>query len=214
LSTPDNYARGIVSGLRELIEELSLSPSHIDRLLHATTVATNSILEGKGSRTALITTKGFRDVLELRRIRIPRLYDLFFEKPAPLVPRRYRFEVEERVDARGKVLVPLNEDEVRTAISKIGAAQIDSVAVCFLNSYTEPAHERRVSELVHGRLPNIYLSLSADVLPEIREYERTSTTVINACIGPLVKNYLQQLEEQLATIRVKCPLLIMQSSGG
>ena len=214
LSTPQNYALGIVSGLRELIEESSLSPRQIERVLHATTVATNAILEGKGSRTALITTRGFRDVLELRRIRIPRLYDLFFEKPRPLVPRRHRFEVEERVDAKGNVLVPLNEEEVRTAISKIEAAHIDSVAVCFLNSFTRPAHERRVGELVHEKLPSIYLSLSADILPEIREYERTSTTVINAYIGPLAKSYLQHLEKQLATIRVRCPLLIMQSSGG
>lgn len=213
-STPDDYSQGIINGIGQLIAELSLSPLAVKQVIHGTTVATNAILEGKGARTALITTKGFRDVLELRRIRIPRLYDLFYEKPSPLVPRRFRLEVKERVDARGQVLTPLDQAEARAVISKIEADQIEAVAVCFLNSFAQPSHEQQVGELVRQALPDVYLTLSVDVLPEIREYERTSTTVINAYVGPVVKRYLRSLLEQLATIKVQGPLLIMQSSGG
>ncbi|MCI0622608.1 MAG: hydantoinase/oxoprolinase family protein [Acidobacteria bacterium] len=214
LSTPPDYALGIVNAMTQLGKELSLPLSEINKLVHGTTVATNLILEGKGARTALLTTKGFRDVLELRRIRIPRLYDLFYERPNPLVPRHYRLEVQERIDARGSVLTPLNEEDLHQCIVKLRAAKVEAVAVCFLNSFAQPIHERRAGELIRQSLPDVYLSLSSDVLPEIREYERMSTTCINSYVGPIVKQYLDSLTLELASLKMLCPLLIMQSSGG
>jgi N-methylhydantoinase A len=165
----------------------------IDGVVHATTVATNTILEMKGAKTALVTTAGFRDVLEMRRLRIPVLYDLQYDKPPPLAPRRLRFEVTERIGARGDVRVELDEAGVAAVAERIAAAEVDAVAICFLHSYANPAHERRVAGILRARLgPDVYVTCSADILPEIREYERTSTTVVNAYIGPVVARYLRR----------------------
>ncbi|MBI3977617.1 MAG: hydantoinase/oxoprolinase family protein [Chloroflexi bacterium] len=213
-STPEDYGIGIVVGLSELLAELALSPSAIAEVVHGTTVATNAILEGKGARTALITTEGFRDVLELRRIRIPELYNLFYEKPKPLVPRRFRYEVTERMGPRGDIRIPLDEATVRAACERIRATGAAAVAVCLLHSYANPDHELRIGQIARELLPDAFISLSVDILPELREYERTSTTVINSYVGPIVKSYLNSLLRQLHSIEVAAPLLIMQSNGG
>ena len=213
-STPQDYAVGILDGCRQLLRELNLSPADMSAFLHASTIATNAILEGKGARTALITTDGFRDVLELRRIRVPRLYEPLYQKPAPLVPRRHRFEVKERIAANGDIVTALDEAVFGLIAKQIIAADIEAVAVCFLNSYVNPAHERRAGELLRERLPNCFLTLSVDVLPEVREYERTSTTVINAYVGPPVERYLTSLRDQLGESGIDVPLRMMQSSGG
>ncbi len=212
-STMDNYGDAIVDGLREVFEELRLDPGSIEAVVHGTTVATNALLEEKGARTALITTEGFRDVLELRRIRIPELYDLFYKKPAPLVPRRRRFEARERVGPRGEVQIPLDHGSVRTLVERVRAADAQAVAICFLHSYVNPSHERAVGKIIREQFPSLYVTLSSDLLPEIREYERTSTTVINAYVGPLVEHYIGALVGELASIAVRSPLLIMQSNG-
>ncbi len=213
-STVDDYARAIAVGIEELLRETLVPSSAISDVRHGTTVATNALLEGKGARTALVTTEGFRDVLELRRIRIPALYDLAYRKPPPLVPRRRRYEVVERVDPRGRVLTELDPASVATAIEDIGTAGADAVAVCLLHSYANPAHEHAVAEEIRERLPDVYVTCSADILPEIREYERTSTAVINSYVGPLVKTYLRRLRERLLRLGISSPLLVMQSNGG
>lgn len=214
LSTTDDYGRGIIAGLLELFQERAMPASALEGVVHGTTVATNAILEGKGARTALITTQGFRDVLELRRIRIPKLYDLFYEKPAPLAPRRLRFEVDERMGPQGDVRRPLNRATVDAAIERIKAAGAEAVAVSLLHSYANPAHELAVGEMVRAALPDVFVTCSVDILPEIREYERTSTAVINAYVGPIVKHYVGRLLEQLRSIGAQAPLRIMQSNGG
>lgn len=213
-STPDDYGRGVVEGILGLAHACGLPPDSFGQILHGCTVATNAILEQKGARTALLTTRGFRDVLELRRIRIPRLYDARYVKPPPLAPRDLRLEIGERVAADGTVVAPLDEDDVEAAIRAIRAARVEAVAVCFLHSYANPAHERRVGAMLRAALPGVFVSLSCDVLPEMREYERTSTTVINAYVGPPVATYLRALRDSLRHAGVEGQLLVMQSSGG
>jgi N-methylhydantoinase A len=213
-STPDDYARAIIGALDSLGADLGISGPDFSEVLHASTVATNAILEGKGARTALITTRGFRDVLELRRIRVPRLYEPLYEKPAPLVPRRLRFELTERLDAAGDVLTPLDLAEVEALADEIAQLDIEAVAICFLHAHTNPQHEKAVADILRKRLQNCFISVSHEVLPEIREYERTSTTVANAYIGPAVATYLRSLAERLKERNIAGRLLMMQSSGG
>ena len=213
-STPEDYAVGIIEGVAQVLDDRGLAGSALREIIHGTTVASNTILENKGARTALITTRGFRDVLELRRLRVPQLYSVFYEPPTPLVERRLRLEVDERVDSDGAVVAPLSEEDVETALDRIEREGAESVAVCFLHSYRNGAHERRVGEAIRRRLPDIYVSLSVDVLPEIREYERTSTTVVNSYLGPIVKTYLDSLEQQLGASDISAPVHIMQSNGG
>ncbi len=214
LSTPDDYSRAIVSGTAALLKEAGVSGAKVSEVVHGTTVATNAILEGRGAKTALITTKGFRDVLELRRLRVPELFSLFYVPPKPLVERRLRLEADERLDANGAVLRPLDVASVEAALDRIEHDGAEAVAVCFLHSYRNDAHERAVGKLVRRRLPGVFLSLSVDILPEVREYERTSTTVVNAYIGPLVKHYLDSLSSGLKQAGVAGRLRIMQSNGG
>ncbi len=213
-STPADYSQAIVAAVREFLAEERASGAALGEVVHATTVATNAILERKGARTALLTTEGFRDVLELRRIRIPLLYDLGWEKPAPLVERALRFAVRERVNARGEVLTPLDPASLAPILDEAAAAGVEAVAVCFLHSYRNPAHERLAAEAVRRRLPGAYLSLSCEVLPEIQEFERTSTTVVNAYVGPLIGRYLETLRSSLFALGVRAPVLVMQSNGG
>lgn len=213
-STPHDYAQAIIEGLRTLMRSLGARPADLAELSHASTVATNTILEGKGAKTALVTTEGFRDVLELRRIRVPRLYEPLYEKPAPLVPRRRRFEIKERLDSRGNVVEPLDEAQVRALAVTLADTGVEAVAISFLHAYANPAHERRVAELLREALPDCFISVSSEVLPEIREYERTSTTVVNAYVGPVVSHYLQSLRERLTSNGIRARLLMMQSSGG
>ena len=214
LSTPDDYSRAIRDGIQTLLQETDYVAADVREVLHGTTVATNAILEGKGAKTGLVTTKGFRDVLEIRRMRSNRLYDITWQKPKPLVPRAWRREVTERLDYHGEVLTPLDLDEARQEIARLVAAGVEAVAVCFLHAYANPAHEQRVGELFHKHAPHIALSLSSQVLPEMKEYERTSTTVINAYVQPVVQRYVQAMQSHLDALGVEAPLLIMQSNGG
>ncbi|MEM6744823.1 MAG: hydantoinase/oxoprolinase family protein, partial [Pseudomonadota bacterium] len=213
-STPEDYARGVAEGILELVEVEALSPEEIGEVMHACTVATNAILERKGAKTALISTEGFRDVLEMRRIRVPRLYEPLYVKPPALVPRKRRFEVVERLDFRGEVLTPLDEASVARAVEAVRASGAEAVAVCLLHSYANPAHERRIGEVLAAELPGVYVSLSVDVLPEIREYERTSTTVINSFVGPPVKGYLDSLRARLGEAGLPRDFFVMHSAGG
>src|SRR5580704_2538215 len=190
-STVDDYARAIVDGLSELLAEIG--SGRIVELLHGTTVASNAILEHKGAKTGLITTRGFRDVLEIRNLRMPRLYDMSWTKPPPLVERRWRVEVDERVDAHGQIEKPLDEASVKRAVDFLVAEGVETIAVCLLHSYLNPAHEERVKEIVARLAPATTLCISADVLPVINEYERSSTTVINAYVRPVVERYLTRL---------------------
>jgi N-methylhydantoinase A len=214
-STPDNYSRAIVEGVLELIADNNVVAANLTELVHASTIATNAILEFKGARTALITTRGFRDILEMRRLRIPVLYDLQYKKPPPLVPRRLRLEVNERLGARGVMQQPLDEASVHAATEILREAKVEAVAVALLHSYADPTHERRVAELIRAALPkDVYVTCSTDILPEIREYERTSTAVVNAYVGPKVRDYIAALERDVRAIGVKGALQIMKSDGG
>ncbi len=213
-STPDDYSRGIAEGLAASFAEHGLAGATVDEVIHGTTVATNAIIEKKGARTGLITTEGFRDVLEIRRLRMPVLYDLNWQKPTPLVDRAHRVEVPERIDHRGRVERPLDEAAAGRAIDALLAAGVEAIAVCLFNAYADGAHERRIRQLIRARDPAIPVCLSSEVLPEIKEYERTSTAVVNAYILPVVADYLSGLEAVLRRLEVAAPLLVMQSNGG
>src|SRR5258708_2319140 len=213
-STVDDYARAIVDGLAALLGEIGAAASGIVEFLHGTTVASNAILEHKGARTGLITTKGFRDVLEIRNLRMPRLYDMSWTKPPPLVERRLRVEVDERVNAQGGVDRPLDEASVERAVRFLVGEGVEAIAICLLHSYLNPAHELRVKEIAARVAPGITLCISAEVLPVIHEYERTSTTVINAYVRPIVAQYLTRLSAEVARSGIDAPLLLMQSNGG
>src|SRR5512145_590314 len=213
-SSVDDYARAIVDGLREVFDETGLTGRDVLEVLHGTTVASNALLELKGARTGLITTRGFRDVLEIRRLRMPRLYDLTWEKPPTLVERRLRLEVSERIDARGAVQQPLDEADVGRALDRLLGQGIEALAVCLLNAWANPVHEQRIGAIVRRLAPALPLCLSSEVLPEIKEYERTSTTVINAYVLPIVRRYLARLTTGLIEIGINASLLIMQSNGG
>ncbi|MGE0239499.1 MAG: hydantoinase/oxoprolinase family protein [Parvibaculaceae bacterium] len=215
LSTPGNYCDAIVEGLQASLRGLDASGAAVRDLVHATTVATNIILEKRGARTALITTAGFRDVLEMRRLRIPVLYDLQYRKPEPLVPRHLRYEVDERVGPDGRAWRPLREDDVRAVAEQLKHAEIDAVAVALLHAYANPEHERRIAEILRQTLgDSVFICCSADILAEIREYERTSTAVVNAYVGPSVSRYLGTLLQRLDHVGIGGPVQVMQSGGG
>lgn len=213
-STPDDFSLGIIEGMERLLAERSVRTGCIDEIVHGTTVATNAVLQQQGARTALITTRGFRDVIELRRMRVPSLYSLLYAPPKPLVERRLRLEVTERVGANGEVLILLDKSSIDAAIEVIRKEQVESIAVCLIHSYRYPDHERAVGEALIRALPSVFISLSVDVLPEIREYERTSTTVVNAYLGPIVKSYTDSLLRRVEQVGGSAPVRIMQSNGG
>ncbi|MEZ5657509.1 MAG: hydantoinase/oxoprolinase family protein [Burkholderiaceae bacterium] len=213
-STPEHFGRGVVDGVARLAQAESLSLTDLEHMAHGCTVATNAILERKGARTALLTTAGFRDVLELRRIRVPRLYEPLYVKPPPLVPRALRLEARERLDAQGGVVTPLNLEDVREAAQRRRTAGVQAVAVCFLHAFRNPAHERAAGELLRAMLPEAFVCLSVDVLPQVREYERTSTTVINAYVGPPVRDYLDGMRDEFRARASTPRISVMQSSGG
>jgi N-methylhydantoinase A len=208
LSTPPSYDRAVVGAVG------GLAAGAVAEVVHGTTVATNAVLERRGSPTALVTTAGFRDVLELRRLRIPHMYDLFWRKPPPLVERRLRFEVHERVAADGSVVRPLDEAECRSLAARLRETEVESVAVCFLHSYLYPEHERRLGAILAEELPEANVSLSCEILREQREYERSATTVVNAYVRPLMSSYLDRIRTGLDGLGIEGPLQIMQSSGG
>ncbi len=211
LSTPPEFDSGVLTGLRACSGD---SIASLASLLHASTVATNAILERRGPRTGLITTEGFRDVLEIGRLRYPRLYDLSWSRPEPLVERRLRVGVRERMDADGSVVRPLDEGSVAGALDVLEQADVEAVAICLLNSYVNGEHEIEVERMVRERLPRAAVSRSSAVLPLIREYDRTSTTVINAYLQPVMGDYLGRLAEALHDAGSRAPILMLQSSGG
>ncbi len=213
-STVDDYARAIVDGLAEVYEEQQLAGADIAELLHGTTVGSNAILEAKGARTGLITTEGFRDILEIRTLRMPRLYDLQWEKPMPLIERYLRHTVKERVDSEGNVKDALDPAEAERVVQTLLDEKVEAIAVCLLNAYANPVHERVIAEIIRAKAPDLPFCISFDVLPEMKEYERTSTTVINTYIMPIVKGYLESLRRELDSSGTAAPLLLMQSNGG
>lgn len=214
-STPDDYSRGIAQALKALIEDYQTTSDRITGIVHATTVATNAILEYKGARTGLLTTAGFRDVLEMRRLRIPVLYDLQYDKPKPLAARRLRLEVRERLGPDGSVRVPLSREDVVEAAKRFREEGVEAVAISFLHAYANPQHEIEAEEILRAELgEGVYICRGSEILPEIREYERTSTVVVNAYIGPVVRNYASALTARLASIGVTCQVEMMHSGGG
>ena len=213
-STPPHFERAVLAAFDQLIPRFSAADRAVSEVAHGTTVATNAVLEHRGARTALITTRGFRDVLELRRVRAPQLYDLFFDKPRPLIERRLRLEVDERVAADGEVLVSLEERELERLAERLEAEGVEAVAVCLLHAYAFPQHELRLGQYLRERLPEVPVSLSSEVLPERREYERSATTAVNAYVQPVMQRYLGALRHGLEQRGVDAPLLIMQSTGG
>ena len=214
LSTPDDYSRAIEDGVTRLLADTGIAPAAITELAHGTTVATNALMERRGGKVALVTTRGFRDVLELARFRSPRLYDLGFRKPEPLVERRLRFEIEERTSGRGEVLTPLDGGALDRIAERLREEGTEAVAVCFINSYVNPENELQALHRLQELLPDAPVSASAQLLPQIQEYERTSTTVVNAYVRPVVETYLNSLEERMRRVGVTVPLTIMQSNGG
>jgi N-methylhydantoinase A len=217
-STPQDQSIGVMAGLEELARRLGLPLQNMlaqtERLVHGTTVATNALLERKGAKVALLTTEGHRDILEMREGLKPNRYDLRTPPPDPLVPRELRFGVRERMRPNGEVMVPLDPASLRAAIGVIKNSGVTSVAICFLHSYRNPAHEIAAREELARALPEMSVSLSSDVLPQIKEYERVSTTVVNAYVGPVVKTYLERLERRLAEAGLKGSLFIILSHGG
>ena len=213
-SSVDDYARAILEGLNTLLAQIGLDVEQLAEVLHGTTVASNAILEGRGARTGLITTKGFRDTLEIGRLRMPRLYDITWQKPPVLVERYLRVEVDERVSARGEIHRPLHESSVVSALESLLSNGIEVLAVCLINSYANPVHELMVKTIVNRLAPALPVCISSEVLPEVKEYERTSTTVINAYVMLVVQQYLTTLRKGLDAMGVRAPLLIMQSNGG
>ena len=214
LTTPGDPSDAVEQGIQELLEREPGFMPHIDEIIHGTTLVINAIIERKGAKTGLITTKGFRDVLELgREIRYD-AYDIFSEYPLPLVPRALRLEVAERITSDGRVLQDLAEDNVQKVLSELLELGIESLAVCLLNSYENPVHESKIQEIVNQLAPDLSLSTSFEVLPQIREFERTCTTVTNAYVKPITARYLAKLSSRLENLGFKGKLFIMLSSGG
>ncbi len=213
-STPHDPSEAIQSGIQGLMQAHQITPEQLGHIGHGTTVATNLIIERKGAPCGLITTRGFRDVLELARQTRPHLYDYSVVKPPALVPRAWRKEVTERILADGSVRTPLSEDDLRQAARELAQDGVEAVAICFLHAYRNAAHERRARDIVRELMPDAYISISSDVLPEFREYERLSTTTLNATIGPRMERYLQRFLDRVATLGIKTEPLTVHSNGG
>ena len=214
LSTPGRPHVAPLQGIREILKQVGGDGPEVAFVGLGTTVMTNALLERKGAPTGLITTAGFRDLLEIARQKRPHTFDPFVSKPEPLIPRHLRFEVKERVASDGSVLVELEEASLDQAIERLKAAGVEAVAVCFLNSYANPAHERQTARALRERWPDVHVSASADVLPEFREYERLSSTVVNAYLMPVTRNYLRQFEAEVKSLGMPQPPFVMNSGGG
>ena len=212
-TTPSDLSEGVLGALEVAMHRCRVAAAEVALFSHATTVVTNAILEETGARAALITTRGFRDVLELRRSARADLYDLFQDAPATLIPRRRRFEITERIDAHGSIVTPLAENEIDALVVALKAARVDAIAISLLFSFLNPRHERRLAERLRAALPQVPVYLSSDVLPEIKEFERTSTTAVCAYAGPILASYLERLN-QVTRSRALPPLFLMGSNGG
>ena len=214
LTTPSAPEEAIADGTLKACQKAGIAPSDIGQIIHGTTLATNALIERRGAKTALITTKGFRDVIEMRTESRFDQYDLNLILPQPLLPRNRRYVVNERMDATGKVLIALDAAEVAVLADELAAAMYESIAVGLLHSYVNAAHERMIRDILAERLPGVMISLSSEVSPQMREYERFNTTVANAYIQPLIKSYLLRLTGRLASVGVDCPIFLMHSGGG
>lgn len=213
-STPEDPGLAVREGVTAIMQEAGLAPERLAEIVHGTTVGSNTILQRKGAKTGLITTRGFRDVLEIARIRTPGMFDLTWEKPEPLAPRRYRREVTERMAADGTVVVPMDEASLLAEVDFLVGEGIQAIAICFLNSYINPAHEMRARALIEERHPGLAITASYEVLQEVKEYERTSTTVVNAYLLTEMRVYLNRLIDALGKDGYEAPLLVMSSAGG
>ncbi len=213
-STPAAPEEAVLTGIAKILEQAGLTVSDVTEVLHGTTVGSNTLLQKVGAKTGLITTKGFRDVLEIGRVRTPTMFDLTWSKGEPLVERRYRTEVNERTNAKGEVLVALDPAEIIEIGKYFQAEGIESVAICFLNSYLNPANEQLALDTFAAHFPDIWVTASVSVLPEIKEYERTSTTAVNAYVLPSLRHYLTRLEGGLRDMGLSAPLLVSNSNGG
>ncbi len=204
----------ILDGMHQVCAKAEISPSQIEQIIHGTTLATNALIERRGAKTVLITTEGFRDVIEMRTESRFEQYDLNLTLPDPLLPRFMRLTVPERIDASGQVLVPLQRADVEQVVEQIAAMDVDSIAVGLIHAYLNPDHERLIREVIAARLPGVSVSLSSEVSPQMREYERFNTTVANAYIKPLMASYLNRLKARLAAEGAACPVFLMHSGGG
>jgi len=213
-TTPDDPARGALEGTRRVLEKAGARAQEIGRVVHATTLFTNALIERKGAKTGLLTTAGFGDVLEIARERKYELYDLFIEMPKPLVPRPWRREAKERLGPDGRVEIALDVEAALAEVAGLVEQGVESLAICFLHSYANPAHERKIGAAVAERFQNLSISLSSDIAPEIREYLRASTTVANAYVRPLAEIYLERLEQALRDEGIPGGLFLMLSNGG
>jgi N-methylhydantoinase A len=214
LTTADAPEQAVLNGIEAVLERADVAPAEVALLVHGTTLATNALIERKGARTALLTTQGVRDVLETGYEKRFEHYDVFLDKPEPLVPRRWRFPVPERMSAAGEVLLPLDESAVRRLARRLQEENIQSVAVGFLHAYAFPAHERRAREILRQDAPGLRVTISSEVCAEMREYERFSTACANAYVHPLMARYLERLDDELRHLGLRCPLLMMMSGGG
>src|SRR5438876_4138406 len=214
LTTPEAPERAVIAAIREVLREAVLAPRDLSLIIHGTTLATNAIIERKGAKTALVTTEGFRDTIEIRHENRFEQYDVNIDLPPPLVPRRLHYVVPERINAQGGIVVPLDEGAVERLAERLAADRVDSVAIGFLHSFTNPAHEARARDILAAHLSNVTLTLSSEVSPEMREYERFSTACANAYVQPMMGRYLASLEELLRKEGFRCPLFLMLSGGG
>jgi N-methylhydantoinase A len=214
LTTPHAPERGVLAVIRVVLREAGLAPADLSIIIHGTTLATNAIIERKGAKTALVTTEGFRDTVEIRHENRFEQYDVNIDLPPPLVPRRLRYVVPERIDARARVVTPLDEAAVRALVPRLEADGVESLAIGFLHSYVNPAHEERTRDVLMAHLKGVTITLSSEVSPEMREYERLSTACANAYVQPMIGRYLVNLEGLLHEEGFACPLFLMTSGGG
>jgi N-methylhydantoinase A len=214
LTTTEAPEQGVMDAVRTVIAESGVAAGEVELVIHGTTLATNALIERKGAKTALVTTEGFRDSIEMRTESRYEQYDVYIEMPPPLVPRRLRYTVRERIDARGSVRLPLDEEAVRALAPRLERAGVEAIALGFLHAYANPEHERRAAEILSEGLPGVPISLSHEVSPEMREYDRISTTCANAYVQPRMAGYLAKLDEALRGAGFRCPLLMMLSGGG
>ncbi|MEM7563785.1 MAG: hydantoinase/oxoprolinase family protein, partial [Pseudomonadota bacterium] len=204
----------IISGMQQVCEQASIQPSQIEQIIHGTTLATNALIERRGAKTALITTQGFRDVIVMRSESRFEQYDLNLTLPEPLLPRQQRYTVSERVSAKGDILIPLDRADVESCVEQIKLAGFESIAVGLMHSYLNDSHERMIREVIAEKMPQASVSLSSEVSPQMREYERFNTVVANAYIKPMMKSYLDRLGGELQKQGVDCPIFLMHSGGG
>src|SRR5688572_5785437 len=214
LTTPQRPEEAVLDGVRLILGDAGRDFGDVTVFVHGTTLATNAVIERRGARTALIATDGFRDVLDIANESRYDQYDLTIEKPQPLVPRSLRFTVPERVDVHGKVRLALDEAAVAQRVAALKDNGIEAVAICFMHSYANPAHEERTAEILKNAMPGLSITLSSEVCPEIREYERTSTAVANAYVQPLMDGYLARMDEALRVEQFRGAIYLVTSGGG